>query len=61
MLGRRMGFLSSNPQNDVKTLAAAVKLLFITQRDSAYGFGLWKYLPTKTYRDFVRSEETIYK
>lgn len=61
MLGRRMGFLMPNPPTHVKQLAAAVKQLFISQRDSYYGLGLWKYIPTKTYRDFVKSEETIYK
>lgn len=61
MLGRRMGFLSQNPPKHIENLAAAVKQLFVTQRDSNYGFGLWKYVPTKTYRDFVKSEETIYK
>lgn len=61
MLGRRMGFLSANPLESVKKLASAVKMLFITQRDTAYGFGLWKYFPTSTYRDFVSTEETIYK
>ncbi|CAD7080607.1 unnamed protein product [Hermetia illucens] len=57
-----MGFLStdgSQPEN-IKLLAGAVKQLFISQRDSYYGFGLWKYLPTKTYRDFTASEEIIY-
>lgn len=60
MLGRRMGFLSSNPPENVAKLAAAVKTLFITQRDSSYGFSLWKYVSTKTYRDFVQTEDTIY-
>lgn len=61
MMGRRMGFLSADPPENVRTLAAAVKMLFITQRDTAYGFGLWKYIPTSTYRDFVNTEDTIYK
>lgn len=56
-----MGFLSSNPPSEIKLLAASVKQLFIAQRDSSYGFGLWKYVATKTYREFVRSEETVYK
>lgn len=56
-----MDFLSKNPPNRIENLAAAVKQLFVAQRDSNYGFGLWKYWPTKTYRDFVKSEETIYK
>lgn len=61
MLGRRMGFLSLNPPENVARLASAVKMLFITQRDSSYGFSLWKYISTKTYRDFVETEDTIYK
>lgn len=61
MLGKRMGFLSKSPPENVSELAAAVKTLFITQRDAAYGFSLWKYISTKTYRDFVKTEDTIYK
>lgn len=61
MLGKRMGFLSQNPPKNVAKLAAAVKKLFITQRDSSYGFCMWKYISTKTYRDFVETEDTIYK
>lgn len=61
MLGKRMGFLSQNPPENVAKLAAAVKTLFITQRDSSYGCSMWKYMPTKTYRDYVRTEDTIYK
>ncbi|XP_005178783.2 ecdysone 20-monooxygenase isoform X1 [Musca domestica] len=62
MLGRRMGFLSTNTEQPekIKQLAAAVKQLFISQRDSYYGFGMWKYFPTQTYRKFAHAEETIY-
>ncbi|XP_075162514.1 cytochrome P450 family 24 subfamily A member shade [Haematobia irritans] len=62
MLGRRMGFLSTNTEQPekIRQLAAAVKQLFISQRDSYYGFGMWKYFPTETYRKFARAEETIY-
>ncbi|KAL5293367.1 Cyp314a1 family protein [Megaselia abdita] len=62
MLGRRMGFLGKNlkEEDKVMKLAAAVKQLFISQRDSYYGLGLWKYIPTKTFRDFAKSEEIIY-
>lgn len=56
-----MGFMSTNPPEKARILAAAVKDLFGTQRDSFYGFGLWKYFPTKTYRKFVECEEIIYK
>lgn len=61
MLGKRMGFLSETPPKNVAKLATAVKTLFITQRDSSYGFSWWKYVSTKTYRDFVQTEDTIYK
>lgn len=63
MLGRRMGFLVPNTKQPEKIsqLAAAVKQLFISQRDSYYGLGLWKYFPTKTYRDFARAEDLIYE
>ncbi|CAD7005251.1 unnamed protein product [Ceratitis capitata] len=62
MLGRRMGFLDKSGQQPerIRQLAVAVKQLFISQRDSYYGMGLWKYFPTKTYREFVRAEEIIY-
>lgn len=62
MLGRRMGFLNANAEQPekIKQLAAAVKQLFISQRDSYYGMGLWKYFPTKTYRKFAKAEDTIY-
>ncbi|EDW34836.1 GL21018 [Drosophila persimilis] len=62
MLGRRMGFLAADAKQPQKIsqLAAAVKQLFISQRDSYYGLGLWKYFPTKTYRDFARAEDLIY-
>lgn len=63
MLGRRMGFLEENADKNPKvtTLINAVKQLFITQRDSYHGIGLWKYFPSKTYNDFVESEEIIYR
>lgn len=61
MLGRRMGFLSATPSADVLALAAAVKRLFVTQRDSTFGLGMWRYARTKTWRDFTDSEELIYK
>lgn len=63
MLGRRMGFLEQNlkEEDKIMKLAAAVKQLFISQRDSYYGLGLWKYFPTKTFRDFSKSEEVIYE
>lgn len=61
MLGKRMGFLSQSPPENISKLAAAVKTLFITQRDAGYGFNWWKYISTKTYRDYVETEDTIYR
>ncbi|XP_055907958.1 ecdysone 20-monooxygenase [Eupeodes corollae] len=62
MLGRRMGFLSTESEQPekVKLLAKAVKQLFVSQRDSYYGYGLWKYIPTKTYSQFSKSEDYVY-
>ncbi|KAJ6626777.1 Ecdysone 20-monooxygenase [Pseudolycoriella hygida] len=60
ILGRRMGFMSHNPPNKARILATSVKEMFAMIRDSYYGFGLWKYFPTQTYRKFVEHEETIY-
>lgn len=56
-----MGFMSTNPPEKARILAVSVKELFAIKRDSYYGFGLWKYFPTPTYRKFVQCEETIYK
>lgn len=65
MLGRRMGFLDKDfdrGQNKTATqLAEAMHNIFITQRDSYHGLGLWKYFPTKTARDYARSEDIIYE
>lgn len=59
MSGRRYGLFSLSPPTNVVKLATAVKMLFITQRDSSYGFTLWKYVATKTYRDFIETDDTI--
>lgn len=61
MLGRRIGYLSKDSVNSkFLELANAVKKLFVLQRDAYYGNGLWKYIPTKTYKDFAKTEDTIY-
>lgn len=61
MLGRRVGYLSKDTLNSRFTeLAAAVKKLFILQRDAYFGNGLWKYIPTKTYKEFAQTEDLIY-
>ncbi|KAM3961223.1 cytochrome P450 family 24 subfamily A member shade isoform 1-T1 [Aphomia sociella] len=60
MLGTRLGFLERSMSGRAATLAAAVKAHFRAQRDSYYGAPLWKFAPTKLYRTFVRSEDTIH-
>ncbi|XP_053680031.1 ecdysone 20-monooxygenase [Anopheles nili] len=61
VLGRRMGYLAANRRNEkFIRLAEAVKKSFVCISQSYYGFKLWKYVPTKLYRDFVRCEEIIY-
>lgn len=63
VLGRRMGFLTRNAERPERAtmLAKAVKQLFISQRDSYYGFGLWKYFPSRTYDQFGEAEQIIYE
>ncbi|XP_031770459.1 ecdysone 20-monooxygenase isoform X2 [Galleria mellonella] len=60
MLGSRLGFLERCMSDRAATLATAVKAHFRAQRDSYYGAPLWKFAPTKLYKTFVRSEETIH-
>ncbi|XP_055614215.1 ecdysone 20-monooxygenase [Uranotaenia lowii] len=62
VLGRRMGFLANDNQINEKflKLATAVKSNFVYISRSYYELKLWKYFPTKLYRDYVRGEETIY-
>ncbi|EAT37005.2 AAEL010946-PA [Aedes aegypti] len=62
VLGRRMGYMSGDKQKNEKfvKLAEAVKSTFMYISQSYYGVKLWKYLPTKLYRDYVRCEEIIY-
>lgn len=61
VLDKKMGLLEPNPNMEIVELAKAVKQLFLCFRDVFYGSSLWKYLPTKTWTDFVKSEEIIYK
>jgi ecdysone 20-monooxygenase len=61
ILGRRMGYLSNNGGSSrFAELVTAVKNIFVIERDSYYGLQLWKYIPTKLYRDFSKNEEIIY-
>ncbi|XP_035783806.1 ecdysone 20-monooxygenase-like isoform X1 [Anopheles albimanus] len=61
VLGRRMGYLTTDKRNErFIRLAEAVKESFVYISQSYYGFKLWKYVPTRLYRNFVRCEEIIY-
>lgn len=57
-----MGYLAKTDTVDSKfrELAFAVNKLFTLNRDAYFGNGLWKYIPTKIYRDFVYYEEKVY-
>lgn len=61
MLDKRLGLLEENPQLEIMELANAVQQIFIVFRDVFYGSSLWKYMPSKTWNDYVRSEELIYR
>lgn len=61
ILDKRLGLLDPNPSLEILELANAVQQIFIVFRDVFYGSALWKYLPSKTWKDFVRNEELIYR
>jgi hypothetical protein len=57
-----MGYLEPEDSNSTfKELATAVKNLYKLQRDAYFGSSMWKYMPTKTYSDFVENEEIVYR
>jgi ecdysone 20-monooxygenase len=56
-----MGFLNEAVDETAARLAAAVQDHFCASRDTYYGLPLWKYFPTKAYKKFAESEETIYE
>ncbi|XP_055635576.1 ecdysone 20-monooxygenase isoform X2 [Toxorhynchites rutilus septentrionalis] len=62
VLGRRMGYMTADKQKNEKfiKLADAVKSTFVHISRSNYGMKLWRYFPTKLYRDYVQCEETVY-
>lgn len=60
MLGTRLGFLERSMSGRATALASAVKTHFRAQRDSYFGAPLWKFAPTRLYKAFVKSEETIH-
>ncbi|KAL0275932.1 UNVERIFIED_CONTAM: hypothetical protein PYX00_003643 [Menopon gallinae] len=61
ILGRRMGFLNDKVDPLALRLATAVRTHFCASRDTFYGLPFWTMFPTKTYKNFADSEETIYE
>lgn len=61
ILNKRLGLLDPHPDLEILELAHAVQQIFIVFRDVFYGSGAWKYLPNKTWKDFVKNEELIYR
>jgi len=63
ILGRRLGFLEGSAESRklFQELTVTAKNSFKNVRDAYYGNGLWKYFPTKTYKNFVENEERMYK
>jgi len=42
-------------------LADSVTRQFRASQEAFYGLPLWKIIPTKTYKEFVASEDTLYE
>lgn len=61
LLDRRLGLLEPEPSEKCLRLAYAIDQSFVGMRDSYYGIGLWKYLPDKTWKNFIHHEETVYE
>lgn len=62
MLGRHLGFLKPNSSNSLCVkLANELRIYFMALRDSSYGLPFWKLLTTPMYKQFVESEDAIYK
>lgn len=61
VLGRRMGFLlPENDNNIAKRLANAVQDIFRASRDTHYGLPWWKVFPSTAYEILKKGEEAAY-
>ncbi|XP_066999050.1 ecdysone 20-monooxygenase [Anabrus simplex] len=60
ILGRRMGFLDSEPDSRCVRLAQAVTGHFRACRDTYYGLPLWKIFPSSAYDLYKAAEEQYY-
>lgn len=61
ILGRRLGFLDGEVSDTATRLADAVTSQFRASQEAFYGLPLWKLIPTKAYKDFVASEDSLYE
>ncbi|KAL7032893.1 hypothetical protein ACKWTF_007423 [Chironomus riparius] len=62
ILGRRMGYLQESGENNENfmELGNAAKNIFAIFRDAFYGNCLWKYFPSRIYKEYAANEEKIY-
>lgn len=61
ILGKRFGFLDEEVSDTATRLADAVTSQFRASQEAFYGLPLWKLIPTKAYKDFVASEDSLYE
>jgi len=61
ILGRRFGFLDDEISETATRLADSMTSQFRASQEAFYGLPLWKLIPTKAYKDFVASEDTLYE
>ena len=60
ILGKsKESFMKIGP-NKFSDITNAANNIFKCMRDAYYGTGLWKYFPTKVYKDYARNEEILY-
>lgn len=61
ILGKRFGYMEGEVSDTAKRLADSVTSQFRASQDAFYGLPLWKFIPTKAYKDFVASEDALYE
>jgi len=61
ILGKRFEFLDGKVSETATRLADSVTSQFRASQEAFYGLPLWKIIPTKAYKEFVASEDTLYE
>lgn len=61
LLNHQLGALKDDIPPVVTKLIAATERLFEVCHETMYGLPLWKYFPSRSYRELIKSEDTIYK